>query len=147
MRYIPICEEVDPDMFPRLVHASLLLSNSIRRDTIVCINVRGIGTIKIEGSKARRIYPDEESLLGLLKALKRGKRLYGIELINSCCKPSVPSVPCISLGDRDKVNTIRGDIYLMPWKDEKCYQVAGLERFDVDQRIIVLQSVLDRWLK
>ena len=143
MRYVSVCKEVDLSLFPRIVHASLLLSNSIRRDTILCVNVSGVGTVRIDGRRARRVYPDEESLLGLLKALQRGKRLYGVELAD-CCDVQKP---CISPGKEDKISVIKGDVYITPWEERDCYSVAGLEPFEIDQRIIVLQATLDRWLK
>ncbi len=144
MRFISICKEVEIDLVPRLIHASLLLSNSIRRDTVLCVKTKELGIIRVEGSKARRIYPDEESLRGLIRALSRGKRLYGVSVVDECCEPKTP---CLSPGSHDKITVLSGDVFIVPWERPSCYTLSGLEPFEIDQRIIILHSFLDRWLK
>ncbi len=79
MREVVLCEPLERWQAALAVNAALLISNAIRKDTVVYVNVEGT-VIVIDGSRARRVYPDSESLVGLFKAIKKGKRLPGVSL-------------------------------------------------------------------
>ena len=98
-RVVLVCEPVDRWEAALAVNSSLFLSNAIRKDTVVYVNVEG-NVIKIDGSKAKRVYPDSESLVGLFKAVLRGKRVPGVE-VSEC--PEVEGTWCPGMGLREEV--------------------------------------------
>ncbi len=108
------------------VNASLFLSNAIRKDTIVYINVEG-EVISINGSKAKRVYPDSESLVGLFKAIAKGKKVPGVS--KSEC-PEVKDYWCPG-------KEVKEEIFIAP----KCF---GLP---LTAELVALQICLDRVLE
>ena len=107
------------------VNSSLFLSNAIRKDTIVYVNVEG-RVIKIDGSKARRVYPDSESLVGLFKAILKGKKVPGVEV--SLC-PEIGEAWCPG-------KEVGEEVVIVP----KCF---GLP---LTAELVALQICLDRVL-
>ncbi|NPA84906.1 MAG: hypothetical protein GXO07_02740 [Crenarchaeota archaeon] len=126
MRVAVVCNPMNPWDAALAVNAALFLSNAIRKDTVVYVNVEGT-VIVIDGSRARRVYPDSESLVGLFRAIKKGKRVPGVR-IGQCpsCKPWCPGEepgeePCL---------------------DPSACPFPG--PYTVDHKLAVLQIELDR---
>ncbi|HIH90170.1 hypothetical protein [Ignicoccus hospitalis] len=127
MRKVLLCEPLSPWRAALAVNSALFLSNAIRKDTIVYVNVEG-SVIVIDGSAARRVYPDSESLVGLFKAVKKGKRVAGVSL-GDCPEPGEPWCPG---------SPVRGEAFLIP---RRC----GLpEEYTLEHELAVLQIELDR---
>ena len=127
MRKVLICEPLNRWKAALAVNSALFLSNSIRKDTIVYVNVEGF-VIVIDGSRARRVYPDSESLVGLFKAIKKGKRVSGVEA-GECPRAGEPWCPGKEVGE---------EVYLIP---RRC----PLPKFyTLEQELAVLQIELDR---
>jgi len=125
-----LCEPLERWKAALAVNAALFLSNSIRKDTIVYVNVEGF-VIVIDGSRARRVYPDSESLVGLFKAIRKGKRVPGVSA-GECPAGSKPWCP----GD-----PVPEEVTLNPWA------CPFPEEYTVEQRTVVLQIELDRALR
>ncbi len=125
-RVVAVCEPLDKWEAALAINSSLFLSNAIRKDTIVYVNVEG-NVIRIDGSKARRVYPDSESLVGLFKAIMRGKRVPGVQL--STC-PEVEDYWCPGKAVKDV-------LYIVP----RCF---GLP---LTAELVAIQICLDRVLE
>jgi hypothetical protein len=134
-RQIVICNTIDPSHAALAINAALFLSNAIRKDVKVIVNVKGFGVVYIDGSAARRVYPDSESLIGMFKALKKGKRLRGVQLLTEC--PSLQgSIFCPSSTSVPKTHAI-----IDPFSCEE------LSQYTLDQRIAILNILLDRLIE
>jgi len=135
-RVVRVCEEINLREAALVINAALFLSNKIRKDVVVFVNVSEVGIVKIVGSGARRLYPDSESLVGALKALKRGRRLRGISLVNECPRED-DKVYC---PETTSIDIIDEYVVLDP---EAC---DSLKSYTRDMRVAILNIELDRAL-
>ncbi|UXD21944.1 hypothetical protein IPA_00035 [Ignicoccus pacificus DSM 13166] len=134
-REIRVCEPLDPPIAALTINSALFLSNAIRKDTKVVVNVKEYGVVIIEGWNARRVYPDSESLIGMFRALKRGKRLRGVTLQEKCPEEPPFTKFCGELGG-SKLGYLIDPL-----------GCEGLDIYEIDQRVAILNIELDRALK
>ncbi|ALU12829.1 hypothetical protein EYM_07890 [Ignicoccus islandicus DSM 13165] len=136
LREVRICNDFELGVFPLIVNASLFLSNSIRRDTRLVIKVEENLVLVIDPRKVRRLYPDSESILGILRAIKGGKEITGIDVNSACPPPSFENFLECSL------NNIRLPVVIDPSK-LNCLS----ERYPLDQVVIISHIIIDRFLE
>ena len=134
-RKVSACEKLSPEEAALVINAALFLSNAIRKDTTLIINVDGLGIYEIRGGEARRLYPDWESLVGALKAVKKGKVVRGLYLLESC-----PPLTGPYLSEPSEQPKVDDEILIVPEAS------SLLERYSLDQVIVILQIELDRKL-
>ncbi len=132
-RQVVVCNALEPSLAALVINAALFLSNAIRKDTKVIVNVNGFGVIYIDGSNARRVYPDSESLIGMFKALRKGKKLRGVSLLDKC-----PEVRGTTFCPSHSQLSLEDGVIIDPFRCKE------LNHYTVDQRIAILNVLLDR---
>ncbi|WP_053240294.1 hypothetical protein [Pyrobaculum islandicum] len=69
----------EPHIHAKLLVAALLISNGIRKDAEAVFYLVDLQkTVKILGSRVKRLFPDEDSSVGFLKKAFAGEKLTGV---------------------------------------------------------------------
>ena len=135
LRKIIICESIDKMVAPLVINAALLISNSIRKDVVLTLHVQDIGIVQIYGKFVRRIYPDTESILGLLRSIKKGKVIRGVRILETC-----PEEFRLGICPLETELSNSNEVIIDPLK---CRYLQG---YEIDQKIIIINMELDNML-
>jgi Uncharacterized conserved protein len=74
----------EPYIHAKILVAGLLISNGVRRDAEVVFYLTDVDkTVKVQGKRVKRLFPDEESSVGFLKKAISGEKLPGVAVKRS----------------------------------------------------------------
>ncbi len=133
LREVRVCSKLNRSLIPLVINAALFLSHSLRRDTILRLMLKDGLVIEIDPRVAKRLYPDTESLLGVVRAIERGRAFRGIKVFGEC----PPQLFEFTL--KCPLNVIKVPVTIDPSK-----LTCLTKKYSLDQVIVISHILIDR---